>query len=176
MLEMSDLYNSILGLVRQYGVREYEKEYKNVIEYLKEEARYILRDEINEVKSEGNKLMNEIHEIVEESEIVNKVDDIVNNIVNKVDDIIASIDETQIKVVNLEAEKEVGDIKNKQRAKEKVRREYMKANNIDVIELFTVDNVRKWLEDGRSYAWIASEQLGCKQEDVSRFAKIHKLK
>ena len=172
MLEMSDLYNSILGLVRQYGVREYEKEYKNVIEYLKEEARYILRDEINEVKSEGNKLMNEINEIVEESEIVNKVDDIVN----KVDDIIASIDETQIKVVNLEAEKEVGDIKNKQRAKEKVRREYMKANNVDVTELFTVDNVRKWLEDGRSYAWIASEQLGCKQEEVSRFAKIHKLK
>lgn len=169
---MSDLYNSILQLVRQNGIREYENEYKRVLEYLKEEARYLLRDEIGIVEKESEKLVKEINEIVEENDIVNNID----NIINKVDDVIASIDETQIKVVNLEAEKESSDVKNKQRAKEKARREYMKANNIDITELFTVDNVRKWLNDGRSYAWIASEQLGCKQEDVSRFAKMNKIK
>jgi hypothetical protein len=164
---MSDLYNNILQLVRQNGVREYEKEYKNVLEYLKDEARYLLRDER---KEEENNAVNEISEKIEENKIVN----IADNIMNKIDDIITSIDD--VKVVNLEAEKESSDVKNKQRVKEKARREYMKKNNIDVTELFTIDNVKKWLDDGKSYAWIASEQLGCKQEDVSRFAKMNKIK
>ena len=164
---MSDLYNSILQLVRQNGVREYEKEYKNVLEYLKDEARYLLRDER---KEEENKVVTEISEKIEENKIVNIADDIMN----KIDNIITSVDD--VKVVNLEAEKESSDVKNKQRVKEKARREYMKKNNIDVTELFTIDNVKKWLDDGKSYAWIASEQLGCKQEDVSRFAKMNKIK
>jgi hypothetical protein len=164
---MSDLYNKILELVRQNGVREYEKEYKNVLEYLKDEARYLLRDER---KEEETKVVTEISEKTEENKIVNIADDIMN----KIDNIITSID--NVKVVNLEAEKESSDVKNKQRVKEKARREYMKKNNIDVTELFTVDNVKKWLDDGKSYSWIASEQLGCKQEDVSRFAKMNKIK
>jgi hypothetical protein len=167
---MSDLYNSILQLVRQNGIREYENEYKRVLEYLKEEARYLLRDEINEVVKEGSKIVNEVNEI----SIENNVLDNINNIINGISETLNEGD--NVKVINLEAEKESSDVKNKQRAKEKARREYMKANNIDITELFTVDNVRKWLNDGRSYAWIASEQLGCKQEEVSRFVKMNKIK
>jgi len=167
---MSDLYNNILQLVRQNGIREYEKECSRVMEYLKEEARYLLRDEITNVIKGEDKIVNEISEKIEENKIVNIADDIMN----KIDNIITSVDD--VKVVNLEAEKESSDVKNKQRVKEKARREYMKKNNIDVTELFTIDNVKKWLDDGKSYAWIASEQLGCKQEDVSRFVKMNKIK
>jgi hypothetical protein len=156
--------------VRQNGLREYESEYKKVIEYLREEARYILRDEIGEAVREVNKVIDEVNLVTEENNVLENI----NNIINGIGETLNEVE--NVKVINLEAEKESSDVKNKQRAKEKVRREYMKANNIDITELFTVDNVRKWLNDGRSYAWIASEQLGCKQEEVSRFAKMNKIK
>jgi hypothetical protein len=40
-------------------------------------------------------------------------------------------------------------------------------------DVLTVCNVSEWIGEGRSYAWIASEKVGCKQEEVSRFAKLH---
>ncbi len=168
---MSDLYNSILQLVRQNGLREYENEYKKVVEYLKEEARYLLRDEINNpVVEEVNKVIEEVNGVSADNNVLENI----NNIINGISDTLNEVD--NVKVVNLEMQNEMKDVKNKQREKEKKRREYMKANNIDITELFTVDNVKKWLDDGRSYAWIASEQLGCKQEEVSRFAKMNKIK
>ncbi len=67
------------------------------------------------------------------------------------------------------------EIKKWQRDQEAARRTYMKANKISRTSLMTVDNLRKWLEEGHTYARIAREQLGCKEEDVSKFAKEHGL-
>ncbi len=66
------------------------------------------------------------------------------------------------------------EMKKWQREQEAARRTYMKANKISRASLMTEENVRKWIEEeGNSYAWVAREQLGCKEEDVSVFAKKH---
>ena len=67
------------------------------------------------------------------------------------------------------------EIKKWQRAEEAARRAYMKKNKISRSSLMTVENVRQWLSQGQTYAWIAREQLGCKEEDVSKFAKENGL-
>jgi hypothetical protein len=68
------------------------------------------------------------------------------------------------------------EMKKWQREQEAVRRTYMKENKISRSSLMTEENVRKWIEEeGNSYAWVAREQLGCKEEDVSTFAKKHKI-
>jgi hypothetical protein len=67
------------------------------------------------------------------------------------------------------------EIKKWQREQEAARRIYMKAHKISRTSLMTVENMRNWLGDGQTYAWIAREQLGCKEEDVSKFAKENGL-
>jgi len=67
------------------------------------------------------------------------------------------------------------EIKKWQREQEAARKAFMKANKISRASLMTVENVRKWLTDGDTYAKIAREQLGCKEEEVSKFAKEHGL-
>ena len=68
------------------------------------------------------------------------------------------------------------EMKKWQREQEAVRRTYMKENKISRSSLMTEENVRKWIEEeGNSYAWVAREQLGCKEEDVSTFAKKYKI-
>jgi len=67
------------------------------------------------------------------------------------------------------------EIKKWQRAEEAARRAYMKKNKISRSSLMTVENMRTWLGEGQTYAWIAREQLGCKEEDVSKFAKENGL-
>jgi hypothetical protein len=67
------------------------------------------------------------------------------------------------------------EIKKWQREQEAARKAFMKANKISRASLMTVENVRKWLADGDTYAKIAREQLGCKEEEVSKFAKEHGL-
>ena len=68
------------------------------------------------------------------------------------------------------------EMKKWQREQEAARRVYMKENKISRASLMTEENVRRWIEEeGNSYAWVAREQLGCKEEDVSVFAKKHGL-
>lgn len=67
------------------------------------------------------------------------------------------------------------EIKKWQREQEAARKAYMKANKISRASLMTVANMRKWLGEGDTYAKIAREQLGCKEEEVSKFAKEHGL-
>ena len=67
------------------------------------------------------------------------------------------------------------EIKKWQREQEAARKAFMKVNKISRASLMTVANVRNWLEAGDTYAKIAREQLGCKEEEVSKFAKEHGL-
>jgi hypothetical protein len=71
--------------------------------------------------------------------------------------------------------KTAAEIKKWQRGEEAARRAYMKKNKISRTSLMTVENMRNWLSNGQTYAWIAREQLGCKEEDVSKFAKENGL-
>jgi hypothetical protein len=74
-----------------------------------------------------------------------------------------------------QARRTPAEIKKWQREQEANRRIYMKTHKISRTSLMTVENMRNWLGDGQTYAWIAREQLGCKEEDVSKFAKENGL-
>jgi hypothetical protein len=80
---------------------------------------------------------------------------------------------TQVQTIT--QRKTPAEIKKWQREQEAARRTYMKKNKISRSSLMTVENMRQWLTDGQTYAWIAREQLGCKEEDVSKFAKENGL-
>ena len=80
---------------------------------------------------------------------------------------------TQVQTIT--QRKTPAEIKKWQRTEEANRRAYMKKNKISRASLMTVENMRQWLTDGQTYAWIAREQLGCKEEDVSKFAKENGL-
>jgi hypothetical protein len=67
------------------------------------------------------------------------------------------------------------EVKKWQREQEAARKAFMKVNKISRSSLMTVENVRKWLAEGHTYARISREQLGCKEEEVSKFAKEHGL-
>ncbi len=66
-----------------------------------------------------------------------------------------------------------GDYNKVQRQKEKEKRDELKRAGVDMKTVLTVENVKKWLEEGHSYAWIAREKVGCKQELISKFAKLN---
>ena len=87
----------------------------------------------------------------------------------------ASVNEFVEQVPAQPQRKTPAEIKKWQRAEEAARRAYMKKNKISRSSLMTVENMRKWLGEGQTYAWIAREQLGCKEEDVSKFAKENGL-
>ena len=79
-------------------------------------------------------------------------------------------------VVVQQPKRSSAEMKKWQREQEAARRVYMKENKISRSSLMTEENVRRWIEEeGNSYAWVAREQLGCKEEDVSVFAKKHKI-
>ncbi len=164
---MSDLYNSILSLIRQNGYREFEKEYMNVMEYMRDEARYILGMNDDKKITICDKSMKEKNDIEEKKDVVNV--EILTDVKNDIEDNI----EDNIKVLEIKEDKK--EEKKTQRVKEKECRERLKREGVKVEEIFTLENIRSWLEEGRSYAWISSERLGCRQEEVSRFAKRHGL-
>ncbi len=67
----------------------------------------------------------------------------------------------------------ITEYKKWQRQQEKSRKEYMKQNKISLKELFTKENIEQWLSEGKTYAHIAREYLGIKQDTISAFAKQH---
>jgi hypothetical protein len=75
----------------------------------------------------------------------------------------------------LQQKRTPAEIKKWQREQEAARKAFMKVNKISRASLMTVANMRNWLEAGDTYAKIAREQLGCKEEEVSKFAKEHGL-
>ena len=156
--KMSDLYVSIKNLIYERGYTEFAKEYEKVMEYMRAEARCILGivlEEKKEDKKEDN---------TDEKKVI------VNEITPDKNMVSETTKEIQIEQVG-----ELKDQKRTQRQKERYRREWNVRNGVNDSEVLTVSNVTKWLKEGRSYAWIASEKVGCKQEEVSRFAKLHKL-
>jgi hypothetical protein len=73
-----------------------------------------------------------------------------------------------------EVKRTPAEMKRWQREREAARRAFMKANKISRASLMTADNVRRWIEvEGNTYAWVARDKLGCKEEEVSKFAKEH---
>ena len=62
-----------------------------------------------------------------------------------------------------------------QRQKEKKKKEEIQQAGANMKDLLTVENVRAWLAEGRTYAWIAREKIGCKQDLIGQFARLNNL-
>jgi hypothetical protein len=68
------------------------------------------------------------------------------------------------------------EIKKWQREQEAVRRKYMKANNIALTSVLVPETIQAHLSEGKTYAWIAREVTGQKEEEVSKWCKEKGLK
>lgn len=68
------------------------------------------------------------------------------------------------------------EIKKWQREQEAVRRKYMKANNITLASVLVPEAIQAHLSEGKTYAWIAREVTGQKEEEVSKWCKEKGLK
>jgi hypothetical protein len=189
---MSDLYNNILKLIHEYGIREYRAEEKNVMSYLVEESKYILgltNGDMKEVVVDTDAVQNEmvgvkvdefIKEVIEE-EVKNNKDEEVKTVKGRVvikkgkkaKEERGEEENKSVEIVREEIVEETEELT--QRQKEKRRREYMKENGIKLEDVMTVEKIGKLIKEGKSYAWIASEYTGTRQEEVSRFAKLNGL-
>jgi hypothetical protein len=67
-------------------------------------------------------------------------------------------------------------VKQRQSIQAKQTRARLDKEGLTVEMMLTVENMGKWLAAGKSYAEIASEEVGCLQKVVSDFAKAHDLK
>jgi hypothetical protein len=63
-----------------------------------------------------------------------------------------------------------------QREQESLKRLELQSKGIFKHDVLTIENVGAWIEAGRSYADIARNEVGCTEEEVSRFCKQHSLK
>jgi hypothetical protein len=85
---------------------------------------------------------------------------------------------SQPEVNTLEAPVEKGkfrspaEVKRYQKEAEAKKRTELDAKGITVASLMTRDNLKKWIEDeGRTFAWVAREMIGCSDTLVSSMAK-----
>ncbi len=61
------------------------------------------------------------------------------------------------------------------REREGLKRIELQSKGIFKHDVLTIENVTAWIKAGRSYAVIAREEVGCTEEEVSRFCKRHGL-
>ena len=74
-------------------------------------------------------------------------------------------------VQNNEGKRTPKEIKKWQRDQESARRKYMKENNITQKSVLVEDQIKQYLSEGKTYAWIAREVTGQKEEEVSKWCK-----
>lgn len=74
-------------------------------------------------------------------------------------------------VANTEGKRTAKEIKKWQREQESARRKYMKENNITQKSVLVEDQIRQYLNEGKTYAWIAREVTGQKEEEVSKWCR-----
>ncbi len=93
-------------------------------------------------------------------------------VVQKVEEIQQVNTEVKNTVVqNTEGKRTPKEIKKWQREMESARRKYMKENNITQKSVLVEDQIKQYLSEGKTYAWIAREVTGQKEEEVSKWCK-----
>ena len=64
-----------------------------------------------------------------------------------------------------------------QRAGEEAKRKENEAAGIQVLQVLTKENLKKWIEDeGNTYAWVAREKAGCPDTQVAATAQMMGIK
>jgi hypothetical protein len=64
-----------------------------------------------------------------------------------------------------------------QRAGEEAKRKENEAAGIQLLQVLTKENLKKWIEDeGNTYAWVAREKAGCPDTQVAATAQMMGIK
>jgi len=72
--------------------------------------------------------------------------------------------------------KDPKEMKAWQKAEEDKKRKEQEAKGINPKDLLTKENLKKWyVDDGKTFAFIAREYVGCKDTEVSAAAKLYGL-
>ena len=90
-------------------------------------------------------------------------------------------DATEIKdvIVNLNEKgfRDPKEVKEFQKIAEEAKRKENDAAGIQIFQILTKENLKKWVEDeGRTYAWVAREKAGCADTQVAATAQMMGIK
>lgn len=85
-------------------------------------------------------------------------------------------EDSPVNTIEMPAEKSKfrspAEMKRYQKEAEMKKRAELDAKGISVSSLMTRENLKKWIEDdGKTYAWVAREMIGCAETLVSNMAK-----
>ncbi len=83
---------------------------------------------------------------------------------------------TNTEDANTPAKRTPKEIKKWQREQESARRKYMRENQITLKSVLDENVIREHLKSGKTYAWIAREITGQKEEEVSKWCKERGLR
>jgi len=65
------------------------------------------------------------------------------------------------------------EVREFQKAAEEAKRKENEAAGIQVVQILTKENLKKWIEEeGRTYAWVAREKAGCADTQVAAQAQM----
>ena len=65
------------------------------------------------------------------------------------------------------------EVREYQKAGEEAKRKENEAAGIQVFQILTKENLKKWIEDeGKTYAWVAREKAGCADTQVAATAQM----
>ena len=69
------------------------------------------------------------------------------------------------------------EVREYQKAGEEAKRKENEAAGIQVFQILTKENLKKWIEDeGKTYAWVAREKAGCADTQVAATAQMMGIK
>jgi hypothetical protein len=69
------------------------------------------------------------------------------------------------------------EVREFQKAGEEAKRKENDAAGVQVFQILTKENLKKWIEDeGRTYAWVAREKAGCADTQVAATAQMMGIK
>ncbi len=128
---------------------------------------YVIDKEVEEVKMESSK--------VQMGNTAVKTEQIEVNEVQKMEAPLVKV--AKKKRENVEGEEvPKGNAKKRwQREQEALKRIELKSKGIFKEDVLTIENLRLWINAGRSYADIARSEVGCSEEEVSRFCKRNNI-
>jgi hypothetical protein len=174
IIKMEDLKKQLFNLAVIHGVKNCYAALDSLRDTIRAHAQFLM-EEFNSVEKEPESpVIEEKHEEIKTEASEEKTEQI--TVVEE------QVVDTSVKVVKKKKGEIVSDDPPKGNAKKRWQREQeglkrveLQSRGIFKKDVLTIENVTAWIKAGRSYAVIAREEVGCTEEEVSRFCKKHKL-
>jgi hypothetical protein len=149
---MASLKDELNLLIAKYSIQNVnttlQARMKEDYEYLK--SLYAKKEEVIKVKEEVVKVKEEVVKVKEEPTV--KVEE---------------------EIKDQKKYRDPKEMKIWQKEQEDKKRKENEEKGINVKDLLTKENLKKWIEEeGRTYSYISREYVGCKDSEVSAAAKV----